>query len=235
MRRSTAITLTLLAGTGLMVADCDTDPDTEGVLETTAACVDRLGAAAASECDAVFRSAMMTHEATAPRFGSAETCNTETGSVCIPLELVPGATGSTPWAANAAAVFIPMMAGVMIGRALSDDTRGAAPVYSGRPPPACPPGAPGNNTCGATSAGSTGGGGGGGSGARRYWYSGTSYAGVSDSDARSGFQRASISVQGDGLLSRGAGTASTFSRAGSTASRAGGLGFSAAAHAGGGS
>ncbi|MFC0410025.1 DUF1190 domain-containing protein [Roseomonas elaeocarpi] len=243
MRRSTTITLTLLAGAGLGLAYCNRDPDTEGVLETQAACVDRLGDEAASECAEVFRSARLSHAATAPRFSSAEACRAATGSDCAPLgaepsqaDDVPGASpwtapGASPGAATAASTFIPVMAGVMIGRALSDGTRGATPVYAGAAPPACPPGTQGGAGCTASSSGSGGAGGGG----RRYWYSGNSYAGSSDGEARGGFRRAATSAEGEGLLSRGARTGSSYARAGGSVSRAGGLGFSAAAHAGGGS
>ena len=236
MRRSSAITLTLLASAGLGLAFCDTDQDTEGVLETQGACVERLGASASAECEDVFRSARLTHATTAPRFKSPEACLEATGTNCTPLPDEPSATGSAPLASTAASVFIPTMAGVMIGRALSDGTRGATPVYAGAPPPptACPPGVQGRDGCPTTSSSSSSGGGSSGGG-RRYWYSGGSYAGFSENDGRSGFQRASTTTQGSGLLSRNANAASGSARSSKSSSRAGGLGFSAAAHGGSGS
>jgi len=130
------------------------------------------------------------------------------------------------------------MAGVMIGRALSDGTRGALPVYAGAPPSVCQPGMPAIPGCpppssssGASSSttGSRGG------GSSRYWYSGNNFAGSSQGDGSSGFRRASTTSQGDGLLSRGARSGSISGQAGASPSRSGGLGFSASAHSGGGS
>ncbi len=234
MRRSAAITLTMLAGTGLGLAFChQSEPDTDGVLESEAACIARLGDDAGSECADVFRSARQTHAATAPRFGSAEDCRAATGADCIALDAssAPGTSGA-PWASAATSVFIPAMAGVMIGRALSDSTRGALPVYAGAPPPACRPGMPVIPGCppAPSSSGSYAGSSGGGS---RYWYSGSNFAGSSQDAGSGGFRRASTTAQGGELLSRGAGSRST--RAGASGSRSGGLGFSASAHSGGGS
>ncbi len=238
MRRSAAISLTLLAGAGLGLAFCTTEtPDTEGVLETQAACVQRLGDVAATECAAVFADARATHAASAPRFASPEACQAATGGDCTPLSAQARPAG-TDLASTATAMFIPAMAGVMIGQALSNGTRGATPVYAGVMPPGCQPGGLGP-ACPSGASGTSGGGGGGvgsgGSSGRRYWYSGTSYAGFSDASARGGFRPATPSAQGQGMLARGAGSASISARAGTSSSRAGGLGFSAAAHSGGGS
>lgn len=236
MRRSTTITLTLLAGAGLGLAYCNGggEPDTEGVLETQAACVGRLGAEAVSECEDVFQSARATHAATAPRFDSADACRAATGTDCTPLSGEPRPAGA-PWA-SASGVFIPVMAGVMIGRLLADGTRGATPVYAGGLPPGCLPGTPGPNcpppTSSSTSSSSSSSSSSGSS--RRYWYSGGSYAGSSDGAGRAGFRPATASSQGEGLLSRNARTSSGVGRSAS-GSRSGGLGFSAAAHSGGGS
>ncbi|WP_458093443.1 DUF1190 domain-containing protein [Roseomonas sp. WA12] len=238
MRRSRAITLTLVAGASLAMAGCDSEPDTEGVLESQSACIERLGDAAAQECDGVFRSSRVTHAATAPRYPSREACQAATGSECADLASEPRGSGNTPWASTAASIFIPAMAGVMIGRALSDGTRGAVPVYAGAPPPntACPPEMQGQQGCpprsSSSSSGSASSSGGGG---RRYWYSGTSYAGFSEDGGRRGFRPASTSTSGSGLLARNSQAVSMGSRSGISGSRAGGLGFSAAAHSGGGS
>ena len=238
MRRSRAITLTLLAGAGLAMAACDSEPDAEGVLESQSACIERLGSAAMQECDGVFRSARLTHAATAPRYPSREACREATGSDCADLANEPRGSGGTPWAGTAASVFIPAMAGVMIGRALSDGSRGAMPVYAGAPPPntACPPEMQGQPGCPPRSSSSSGSGGsGGGSGGRRYWYSGSSYAGFSDVNGRRGSRAASVSSDGSWVLQRNAQPISAAARAQVPTSRAGGLGFSAAAHSGGGS
>ena len=80
MRRSTTVTLTLLAGAGLGLVYCHNEPDTDGVLESEAACVARLGYDASSECADVFQSARENHAGTAPRFGSAEDCRAATGA-----------------------------------------------------------------------------------------------------------------------------------------------------------
>ena len=239
MHRSTTITLTLLAGAGLGLVYCHNEQDADGVLESEAACVARLGDDASSECADVFQSAREDHARTAPRFSSAEDCRAATGADCMALDASgTSRTPDTPWASTAASVFIPVMAGVMIGRALSDGTRGALPVYAGAPPPACQPGLPAIPGClppsssPGTSSSSTGSRG---SGSSRYWYSGNNFAGSSQGDESSGFRRASTTSQGDGLLSRGVRSGSISGQAGASASRSGGLGFSASAHSGGGS
>ncbi|MGI4798389.1 MAG: DUF1190 domain-containing protein [Janthinobacterium lividum] len=234
MRRSATITMTLLAGAGLGLAYCHNEPDTDGVLESEAACVARLGDDAGSECADVFQSARRTHAATAPHFGSAEECRAATGADCTVLDTgnVAAAPGA-PWASAAASVFIPTMAGVMIGRALSDGTRGAVPVYAGGLPPACQPGMPAIPGCppasSSSGSGSTGG------RSSRYWYSGGSYAGSSQDDGTRGFRRISTTMQGEGLVSRGARSGSISARSGASMSRSGGLGFSASSHSGSGS
>jgi len=182
----------------------------------------------------VFRSARRTHAETAPHFASAEECRAATGAECTPLDTGTAAIASgTPWASTAASVFIPTMAGVMIGRALSDGSRGAMPVYAGGLPPACQPGMPAIPGCpppsSSSGSGSTGG------RSSHYWYSGGSYAGSSQDDGARGFRRASTTTQGDGLLSRGAGSGSISARSGASMSRSGGLGFSASSHSGRGS
>jgi len=238
MRRSTTVTLTLLASAGLGLAylNGEADPDPEGVLESQAACVDRLGGDASAECAEVFQSARITHATSAPRFDSAEACRAATGAECTPLDREPRGDGP-PLAPAAAAAFIPTMAGVMIGRALADGTRGATPVYAGGVPPACLSGTPGLPGCPPVS--STGSGGGGSVSGRRYWYSGNAFAGSSEAGGRAGFRTASPSAGGQEMLSRGAqsgGSGLSNGRSGSrSGSRSGGLGFSAAAHAGGGS
>ena len=186
MRRSATITLTLLAGAGLGLAYCHNEPDTDGVLESEAACVARLGDDAGSECADVFQAARRTHAATAPHFSSAEECRAATGADCTVLDTGNAAAApGAPWAATAASVFIPTMAGVMIGRALSDGTRGALPVYAGGLPPACQPGMPALPGClppsSSSGSGSTG-------GSSRYWYSAGSYAGSSQGDGTRGFR-----------------------------------------------
>ncbi|MGI4800238.1 MAG: DUF1190 domain-containing protein [Janthinobacterium lividum] len=237
MRRSATITLTLLAGAGLGLAYCHTEPDTDGVLESEAACVARLGDDAGSDCAEVFQAARRTHAATAPHFGSAEECRAATGADCTVLDTgIAASAPGTPWASTAASVFIPAMAGVMIGRALSDGTRGALPVYAGAPPPVCQPGMPALPGCLPQSSGSaTGSGSSSNVGRGRYWYSGNSFAGSSQGGGSSGFNRVSTTSQGEGLLSRGARSGSISGRSGTSASRSGGLGFSASAHSGGGS
>ncbi|MBP0493510.1 DUF1190 domain-containing protein [Pararoseomonas indoligenes] len=233
MRRSSQIVLTLVAGAGITAgafAILGGDGEEEGVLTSEAACVERLGDDAASECSNVFRSAEAEHVRTAPHYASAQECQEATGGDCTSVG------GSKSAGATAASVFIPAMAGVMIGRLLADGTRGAMPVYAGAAPPpgACPPGAtqqPGCPPANQSSRGSSGGGG------RAYWYSGTSYAGTSDAAGRGGFRAASATAEGGTMLARSANTASSASSyyGGRTASRSGGLGFSASAHSSSGS
>ncbi|MCR0984405.1 DUF1190 domain-containing protein [Roseomonas populi] len=234
MRRSSKIALTLVAGAGIgawAVGAFSGDRDEEGVLTSEAACVERLGSDAGPECGDVFRDAAAEHARTAPRYASEQECREATGGECT------GVGASKSAGATAASLFIPAMAGVMVGRLLADGTRGAMPVYAGAAPPpgACPPGAtqPGCPPSNGSSRGSSGGGGG--SGGRAYWYSGTSYAGTSEGAGRNGFRAASATAEGGTMLARSAeaasGRSSSYS-SGRSASRSGGLGFSASAHSG---
>ncbi|WP_338661841.1 DUF1190 domain-containing protein [Pararoseomonas sp. SCSIO 73927] len=235
MRRSSKIALTLVVGAGLgagAFAALSGNSDEEGVLTSEAACVERLGGNAAAECGEVFRSAVYEHARTAPRYASAEECQQATGGDCT------GIGGSKSAGATAASLFIPAMAGVMIGRMMADGTRGAMPVYAGAAPPpgACPPGVAGQPGCPPAQS-SRGSGTSSGGGGRAYWYSGTSYAGTSEAAGRGGFRAASATTEGGTMLARSAGTASGTSAyyGGRTASRSGGLGFSASAHSSSGS
>ena len=242
MRRSVKITLALLAtGAGGVLTLRSCSDDAELFAADEAACTKGLAGRddAADACGAMFRQAAVDHARTAPRFADRAACEEATGGSCAPLDVAGTATapGGTPADAGAPAVaqaFIPVMAGVMIGRALAP-AGGFLPVYGGRDPcllagrPDC--GAAGGTAGGSTTASNTGSntgtGGTTGSGARAagrsFWYSGTSYVGNSAAAGSASTPRTVTSLSTGGVQSAAA-------RAG----RAGGFGASAAAHAGGG-
>lgn len=132
MKRSRTVTLTLFSAvTSAGLAACDQAPPPPKAFETVQECV-----AAGNEqagCQTAFDKASETHVATAPRYPSQEACE---GAVdvdrCVRTQ-VRNNDGSF------SDVFIPAMAGYMIGRALNND-RGsygggggyASPIYRSR-------------------------------------------------------------------------------------------------------
>ena len=130
MRKTTAIRLTLLSAASLALAGCGDDPASQDtVFGTEAACIRAHGSDGEAACRESFRAAEAEHQATAPRFADVAACEAETGGRCETPAARPGL----------ATYIVPAMAGVLIGRALSDGSRPVMPVYGGRP--GCPPGA----------------------------------------------------------------------------------------------
>lgn len=117
MRRSRVVTLTLLAAVASLPG-CD-DPPTEkdSIVQDVAACVARYGDEARADCTESYSKAVELHQRNAPRYETEEACRENTGSVC------------TPPASGAMNAFIPLMAGMMIGR-MSAGTSNVAPVYA---------------------------------------------------------------------------------------------------------
>ncbi len=170
MRRSGSVVLTLLAVTALTA--CDSKEDTDVAVPNVGACMERFGSSSAAECENAFAAARQSHVATAPQFPSVEACREQTGGDC---QIAPTTTRAADGSlvSTAAGVAIPVMAGVLIGKVLSDGMRPTMPLYAGRSPQDCPPGSPPGACAPAQRTG-----GGGGSGFVSY-YSGGSYAGQS--------------------------------------------------------
>ena len=170
MRRSSSVRLTILAGASLSLAACGDGQPPPGsgdtFVATRAACTEIFGQDASESCRSAFRQAEEQHIRSAPRFASMEQCRTETGSACQ----TAGWPGVGEWV-------IPVMGGVLLGRAISGDggMRGVLPVYGGRPPTQCPEGMvpDQNNDCAQQRAGHTSG------GYRHYWSGGTYVGGGS--------------------------------------------------------
>lgn len=173
MRRSRTVTLTLLAASAVVLQACGDDVDaTDAVVADVQACVTRYGASAQAECEQAFRQAERQHAASAPRFASAEECRAATGEACEtaaaavaqPLgDKVQMGEGS-----GRSSLFMPALAGVMIGRMMADGRgRVTSPVYAGLPPGQCSPGAPPSVACAPRSSSSSG----------RFYYTGSTYAG----------------------------------------------------------
>lgn len=197
MRRSATIRLTLLSAASLAMAGCGGDPTTEDtIFGTEAACIRAYGSDGEAACRESFAAAAAEHRATAPRFTDMAACEAETGGRC---ETVAGKPGL-------AATIVPVMAGVLIGRALADASRPVMPVYGGRP--GCPPGAAPTPECQSRSGSSASGSG---SGVRTSW----SYAGqpVATTDGTGDARRATTTAAGAATLAR-VGTAGTVTRGG---------------------
>jgi uncharacterized protein YgiB involved in biofilm formation len=233
IRRSKQITLTIGAAAGLtLLAGCDKDPvPQDTVFSSVQECVAAFGSNALDTCTQTFQRARDSHMANAPRYASRQECREETGSDCVALDMPAQGAASSPWAnqsaaATAAQVFIPAMAGVLIGRAMADGSRGMMPVYSGMSPQSreCTRERQQRGECQRSASG----------GSSAWFYSGNSgYVGTatrSNSGAFSGFSGTSDTAS---RLSAGAQNASRASAsARTTASRSGGLGVSGMARGG---
>ena len=156
MRRSATVHLTLLSAASLALVACSkAPPEGETIFSTTEACTQAFGRDGDAACTQAFTEARATHLATAPRFTDVAGCETETGGRCEEV----GRPGIASYA-------IPVMAGVLLGRALADGSRSVLPVYGGRAPN-CPPGAQPTPECPAPARSSSSG-----SGYRHYWFGG---------------------------------------------------------------
>ena len=201
MRKTRAIRLTLLSAASLALVGCGDDAtNADTMFATEAACIQAYGSDGEAACRESFRAAAAEHEATAPRFADVAACEAETGGRCE-------ATGPRP---GTASTIVPLMAGVLIGRALADRSRPVVPVYGGAP--GCLPGVPAAPGCQPP----------GSSGSRSSWY----YAGrqVGTSDAAGVARRVTTTAAGAATLP-GVGTGGVVSRGGLGAA---GRGFSAA-------
>ncbi|MBS7810722.1 DUF1190 domain-containing protein [Roseococcus pinisoli] len=171
MRRSRTVTLTILAASAVALQACGEDVDsTDFVVADVQACVERYGSSAQTECEQAFQQAQRQHATSAPRFATAEQCREATGEACETtvaeqpslgdkLQMGEGSRGSS--------LFMPALAGVMIGRMMADGRgRVTSPVYAGLPPGQCPPGAPASAACSPRTSSSG-----------RFYYTGSSYAG----------------------------------------------------------
>lgn len=116
MRKSRAIRLVLLGGTGIALAGCDETPPADARffpdVEACAAVNDQ------STCEAALQESKAAFAAEAPRFASREACEAEFGTAnCEDREAVAGtATGG---------YFMPIMMGYMLGSAFRQ------PVFRG--------------------------------------------------------------------------------------------------------
>ncbi|RVT95567.1 DUF1190 domain-containing protein [Rhodovarius crocodyli] len=204
MRRSTAVTITLLSTAAIALVWCGdgpTPPEGDTLFTSEDACRASFGSDDTAACRDAFADARQRHEATAPRFTERAICENQTGGECT--------TVSQP---NGTSLFIPVMAGVLIGRVLaSGGPRSVMPLYAGAQancPPGIQPLPPGCAAPRPTSSSTSGG--------RGFYYSGSSYMGDSD---RTGATRSfNASTTGSTVLARGG------SYSGSSSIARGGLG-----------
>lgn len=228
MRRSRTVTLTLLAASAVALQACGDDVDTiDFVVTDVASCVARYGSDAQSECEATFRQAEQQYLSSAPRFASVESCREATGSECqtTPADR-PGDKSLLTAGAVGAAVAVPIMAGVLIGRMMDNGAgRVTTPLYAGRPPGECAPGTlsqPGAPACQPRSSSSSSSSSSGG----RFYYSGTSYAGTTSNTVARG-SSAAFTSSPDMARTISTGSGTTMGRSGSPTIARGGFGSSA--------
>ena len=189
MRRSTAVTITLLSTAAIALVWCGdgpTPPEGDTLFTSEDACRASFGSDDTAACRDAFADARQRHEATAPRFTERATCENQTGGECTSI--------SQP---NGTSLFIPVMAGVLIGRVLAGGgPRSVMPLYAGAQancPPGVqplPPGCAAPRTASSTS-----------SSGRGYYYSGGRYMG--DSERTGATRNFSASSTGSSVLARG--------------------------------
>lgn len=126
MRRSLRVT-SLVAGGSLLtagLAGCEAPGPEEAQIYTGLdACSQELSA---EDCRQALAEAQRNHLETAPKFASREECEQEIGAdACQEVE-VPAAGGQSQ------SLFMPMLMGFMLGRALSPRMPFGMPVYVGR-------------------------------------------------------------------------------------------------------
>jgi uncharacterized protein YgiB involved in biofilm formation len=116
-RRAKAITLTMLAGTAVVLAGCLPDDEPQA-MASEAECVEKTGDVEA--CKAAAEQARKQHEAEAPKFSSVAECEAKFG---------PGHCNTVVQSGGGSAV-MPAMMGFMMGRMLSSD---GSRVYTTQP------------------------------------------------------------------------------------------------------
>ncbi|MGL4635808.1 MAG: DUF1190 domain-containing protein [Beijerinckiaceae bacterium] len=117
----------------------------------------------ATRCDDEFKNAEPAALADAPKFDTMDKCTAEFG-----------ANGCKAASWNGTSVFVPVLAGMLMARALTNSQAASQPVYPPRTGPAsCPPG--GNNPpeCQRSQSSSSSSGGSGGGSSRRYYSTGS--------------------------------------------------------------
>lgn len=117
LRKTRAITLTMLAGTAIVLGGCWED-DKPVEMSSEADCVTKTGDAEA--CKGAAEQAQKQHAEQAPKFSSVADCEAKFG---------PGKC-NTVTKGDGGSVFMPMMTGFMLGRMLADDGRR---VYTTQP------------------------------------------------------------------------------------------------------
>jgi uncharacterized protein YgiB involved in biofilm formation len=132
--------VTLLGASAFALSACEEERPDLTFFESVQQC--RSAAAnfesiAVADCDAAFATARQEHATLAPRYESAALCAEQHGAdACAPQEQVLAAVGAADGsgepqqvAQGGGSIFMPMLAGYMMGQML----RGGSPAYAGRP------------------------------------------------------------------------------------------------------
>jgi len=125
MKRSASIRLTLMgAAAATTLAGCgETPPAAPPAFSTVQDCV--IGGFAESECRSAYEEAFKSHLERAPRFTSRQDCESKVDvDYCVEAP-VRGADGSTT------NVFVPLMAGYVLGRMMTPPAQTSGGGYSG--------------------------------------------------------------------------------------------------------
>jgi len=125
-RRSRTIALTILGAAAFTLAGCreeQIDAQAYPDLASCKAAVDLEGLLTSQQCDTAFAEAQLLHQEAAPRYASLAVCEEQHGE---------GACGSEAEATGGSSgIFMPLLAGYLIGNALAGRTGMAAaqPMY----------------------------------------------------------------------------------------------------------
>lgn len=122
--RSSGVRLALLGATAFALSACDDDTVDTTAFPSLAACQEAAGESGAGftaeDCSTAFAAAEAAHQESAPRYDDEALCEEEHGSDCVAEDRV----GGSP-------VFLPVMAGYLLGRSLGGRTPLLSqPLYS---------------------------------------------------------------------------------------------------------
>jgi uncharacterized protein YgiB involved in biofilm formation len=125
MKRSRVVSLGILGAAAFGLAACQSEEQTDAAafpdVESCMAAAAQSGWFTREDCDATFAEAKALHEETAPRYESRELCEQEHGAGACGGDTVAGSGGG-------GGIFMPLLAGYLIGQALGGGRAMAQPV-----------------------------------------------------------------------------------------------------------
>lgn len=126
--RSSTVRTALLGASAFALSACGDNGEDLTYFETVEQCRSAALAAtfAPEDCDAAFAEVLEKHAVLAPRYESRELCEEQHGAEACAAADEAGATTAE---AGQGSVFMPLLAGYMMGSMLSGNRYGGAPLY----------------------------------------------------------------------------------------------------------